>query len=636
VVAVTVARAAIPDCVGSEERAEADVLAGAVEVGRGAADSAHGRARAIAVIAAGVDAEGRVAARAHADPVTVARAALAVTRAGLSTELGPDRVGIDVAAPEIGGAQELEGACLVTGAPVADRPGFAVVAERRALIVAAARARAIDEAGAEQVVEADVGAAGVVARLADVAVLHREDVAVVVEPVADLGVSGVDRAVVRLAVAVTLADTVAVLVDRVARVAALVHVAVAVVVDSVAGAVVAAELVHPRIDVRVTVVAVLEGRVVAAGCVRVSIHVEVLVDEEIAVVVETVAELGRARIDGTVRVVAVVALVRAVEIVVDAHVTLRAALVDVAVAVVVESVAELGRTGEHGVAVVVAVAADGGVACRRDAGLTCVRRDSVAVAVAVAVVGVLHTLVDRAVAVVVSAVADLRRARIVLCLAVVAVVGVRDVAGRHRTGERGVGGISVAVAVGIGVEGGLHPFVDVAVAVVVGAVTDLRCARIDVRPAVVAVVVIGDISVRDGARVARRERVAVAIVVGIGVEGGLHPLVDLRVAVVVGTVTDFAVGRVVVRVAVVAVGVVRDVAGGRRTRHRRDRRIAEAVVVVVEVVGVLDALVDVSVAVVVDQIADFRRGRVDGAVAVVAVVGVRDEAVRLGAGIGGH
>ena len=72
-------------------------------------------------------------------------------------------------------------------------------------------------------------------------------------------------------------------------------------------------------------------------------------------------------------------------------------------------------------------------------------------------------------------------------VAVVAVLGLLTEARWDRAGFAHHGRVSVAIAVLIGVAGDQREIIDAAVAVVVDAVTQLRCARMHRRVAVVAV-----------------------------------------------------------------------------------------------------------------------------------------------------
>ena len=265
--------------------------------------------------------------------------------------------------------------------------------------------------------------------------------------------------------------------------------------------------------------------------------------------------------------------------------------IDRAVAVVVDAVAEVGRTGvDRGVAVV-AVAVDRDVTARRGARLLGGRRAAEAVSVAVGVVGRGHSLVGRAVAVVVDGVAGLGRAGVDGGAGVVAVAAQGDEAARGDTGaiDRGHGAVAVAVDIRVGVEGvGGEAFVGAARAVVVDAVTDLGRARPDGGIGVVAVGAVRDIARGRAARAGRlgHRGVAVAIAVAVLVVGDRREtLVDRRVAVVVETVAELGRAGIHGVARVVAVGAVRHIAGRLRAGDLGGAARAEGVAIGVAVVG---------------------------------------------------
>src|SRR5690606_23796121 len=98
----------------------------------------------------------------------------------------------------------------------AQRAGVAAFAERGAHVRAGAVPTAADDAAAEQIVAAHVGAAREVAGIAHAAVVDGEPVAVGVEAVADLGGARRDVGVRVVAVPRALAEAVAVVVAGVA------------------------------------------------------------------------------------------------------------------------------------------------------------------------------------------------------------------------------------------------------------------------------------------------------------------------------------------------------------------------------------------------------------------------------------
>ncbi len=217
-------------------------------------------------------------------------------------------------------------------------------------------------------------------------------------------------------------------------------------------------------------------------------------------------------------------------------------------------------------------------------------------------------LVGVTVAVVVQVVAVLFRAGVDRGIGIVAVGGIRDVAGWCLTGLGGAGRITVAVGVGVRVPGGL--FREDAITVVVSAVAAFRSAGVDVSPRIVAVEV--GIGTRTHDHVGHaRETVTV----------GIETFVDVAVTVVVSGVADLTGIGIGLEGGVVAVGGVRDIAVGDLVAgFVGDRCVAIAVVIHISVVGRGDSLVDVAVAVIVHLVADLLGVGVNEAIGVVAVV----------------
>src|SRR5690606_6759270 len=185
-----------------------------------------------------------------------------------------------------------------------------------------------------------------------------------------------------------------------------------------------------------------------------------------------------------------------------------------------------------------------------------------------------------AVAVLIDAVGDdLRGAGVDRRAGVVAVVVVAHGAGGAAARLLRHGRVAEAVAVGIGVPGGVvdGPLVDRAVAVVVDLVADLGGVRVDRRVGVVAVVGVGDEARRRRARPHGGARVAEAVAVGVRVPGGGgRAFVDRAVAVVVHAVADVGRAGVDRRAGVVAVAADVDVAFRRRARGHGGGRVAVA------------------------------------------------------------
>src|SRR5690606_23817656 len=128
--------------------------------------------------------------------------------------------------------------------------------------------------------------------------------------------------------------------------------------------------------------------------------------------------------------------------------------------------------------------------------------------------------------------------------------------------ECGGCGISIPVAVGVGIPGVLHAFVDAVDAVVVDEVADLGGTRVDGVGHVVAVAAVGHVPHGTHACCECVCGVAVAIVVGVCVPGGRGsgPLVDAVDAIVVDHVADLGGARVHGHRRVVAVRAVGDIA----------------------------------------------------------------------------
>jgi hypothetical protein len=385
------------------------------------------------------------------------------------------------------------------------------------------------------------------------------------------------------------------------------------------------------------------------------------VDVAIAIAVHAVAVVGlggRAQVEVELDTVRINGRVGVVAVLVIDHVArgLRAraqGATGITEAVGVRVLIPLARgTGRVGVVAVGVVAhvARGGIALGRGAR----RRVTVAIGVCVRIpvrvgadVDTRVVVVDVPVAVVVHAVADLRRNGIDVDIVVVAVCGVAHVARRLATRIHGARTVTVAISVGVGVEGRVGTrvhagvvIVDVAIAVVVHAVADFARRRTDGTVTIIAVPV-GRHVARGGIAVQPVGTGAVAVGVPIRVERGLRARVGARiriirhaVAVLVGVRAVTDLGRVGAdgRVAVVAVISVVGVAAG-LTAARGRRRRSVAVSIAVRVLPPLDrigriGLVRGAIAVVVCPVTQLRRRRVDVPVGVVAVRCVRDVAGR--------
>ena len=510
----------------------------------------------------------------------------------------------------------------------------------------------------DQLFVADAGDAHVGVAVAVLVVIAADvdlAVAVVVFVVADLVAGRVDQGVVIVAVAATEHASGRRADDRHGHIAELVAVLVALLVDLAVAVVirVVAHLGHARVDALdlVVAVALLDGGVgrgaraaealLDVQTVAVAVVVQVvlfaaaragLVDDVVAVVVDAIADLGRAGLDGDGVIGAVAALGRgvgagaraqalgqvqteavAVAVEVEVHTTQRVLVVLVVlafvvlVAVVVDVVvADLGHTRVGVIVEVVAVAAALDASSRRR-----VADDQRQVAVAVLVL--VAAVVGDAVAVVVLAVADLRALALVdVRIQVVAVAGAVLADGRVAHGQH----VAVAVAVLIVVAA----FVRLAIAVVVRVVAELGDHRVDRSVLVVAVAVVGGLGQALGFTEALSGQavIAEAIVVAVRPEVvAAHRafVVLAAVAVVVLAIAaDLSLGGVDVAVAVIAVAA----AGGAdgRGADDLDQRVAVAVLVLIA------AVVHHAIAVVVDVVADLDHGRIDGRIAILAVARV--------------
>ena len=333
-----------------------------------------------------------------------------------------------------------------------------------------------------------------------------------------------------------------------------------------------------------------------------------------------------ADIAGSGTPIGVVSPVGAVGRVVQRHqrgvVGVRRPFVRLAIAVVVEAVAEFGRARVAGGAIVVAVVAVRNITAWRKAGLHRVGGIAVAVAVCVGVETEQHAFVRQAVAVIVQVVTDFGRAWVdgATCDRMVVAVGaVGNITAWRRAGLHRGRSIAVAVAICVGVEAEQYALVRLAVAVVVFAVADFSGAGVASGAVVVAVGVVGHITAWRRAGLDRGGGVAVAIAVRVSIEAEQQAFVRLPVAVVVFAVADFGGAGVTSGADVVAVGVVGNITVWRRAGLHRVAYRAVAVAVIVGVEGDRHAFVRLAVAVVVNTIADFGGAGVDGGVAVVTI-----------------
>ena len=515
------------------------------------ADVVAGQVGAVAVL---VDVVGADLRGAREDAVVEVAA---VGRVGVAVVVvvGVDAVGLEVAVEVVEAVDERAVAVAVDVVAQLNRVGRDAGVHRGA-VVAVQRAVAVDVV---------VDAVGLEVAVQVVEFVDQGAVAVAVDRVAQLDRGGVDRRVGVVAVAGQGREAVAVdvVVGAVGHAVvvgvrlALEQVAVAVGVDEVA-----AIIQRAGEDRRVGVVAVGDAGVavvvvVLVDAVRLGVAVEVVeavVGYPVAVLVEAVADLGRAGEDRRVEVVAVDQLIAAVVVVVEVDAVGLEVAVEVvegvdqgAVAVGVDVVAELGGAGVDGGVEVVAVGA----------GVLAVAVDVAVDAVGRAVVVRVVELVDEAsIAVAVDGVAGLGRAVEDGGVEVVAVARGRVAVAVHV--EVDAVGLEVAVEVVEAVD-------EAAVAVAVDVVAELRGRRVGGGVEVVAVERGVDAVVVRVLVDAVRGAVAVEVV---------ELVDDEQVAVLVDVVAELFGAGVDVLVVVVAVAV-----GGR-----------EAVAVLVERVVAIAAL----------------------------------------------
>ncbi len=265
----------------------------------------------------------------------------------------------------------------------------------------------------------------------------------------------------------------------------VVDLAVAVVVQAVA------DLRSARIDAVVPVVAVVvrsRGGVAVRTATGegVTVDVEAVVRDGVAVIVYGIADLGILVVAERIQVVAVV--VGAGNGAVGAtggHPVLVGieAVVGGAVTVIINPVADLGLTGVDGWRIVVAVFGCRAIRPSRAATVRYCRTIGVAVAIDVGAIvrGLCRARVGVAIAVVIDLVADLGSAAEDGTVLIVAIVGTEY--------TRATGGLEVTICIAVEV------LVGQATAVVVNAITDLERSRVDRRIEVVTVTITGFVAV---------------------------------------------------------------------------------------------------------------------------------------------
>ena len=263
----------------------------------------------------------------------------------------------------------------------------------------------------------------------------------------------------------------------------------------------------------------------------------------------------------------------------------------------------------------------------RAAGLYSVERITVSIAVEVSEKGrhrrpVVHEIVT----IVVETVTELGSAGIGLSHGVVAIVPVLGMTLGQRAGSRRGSWIAEPVAIAVGPERNQELFVDLFVAVVVPAVTDLDPHGTDVGVQVVAVASTLDVAFRQRARLDGSRFIAVGVRIEIRKVGGGHAVIDDTVAVFVHLVALLHGVGIDLRVVIVTVEVVVDVPLGREAADGFIEGVTVSVFVVIaeEAHHIDRVLVDLSIAVVVPVVADF--------VGVGKGLGTHVVAIALGAG----
>jgi len=298
-------------------------------------------------------------------------------------------------------------------------------------------------------------------------------------------------------------------------------------------------------------------------------------------------------------------------------------LVGEGVTVVVVAVAVLRSAGVYVSVTIVAVDPTGHVTGRLRAGYPILVTVAVAVAVRVNIPGAgvrAGVRVGGPVAVVVRAVANFRGARVHLSVGVVAIGRAENVTGGLRAGN--LSGVrAIPVAVPIAVPDRSSGVVVRRIAVVVDTVsTHLGYAGVHRGIGVVTIVGVVHKAHKGFAALGLDRTTTVPVAVLVGVPRGGHSFVHVAVTVVIEVVADLDSAGVYVSVGIVAVvGVV----------HKETRRLTSlqdhvhgAVTVPIQV-GVPrrgHTFVHLSVAVVIDLVADLFGARKDGGVGVIAII----------------
>jgi len=315
----------------------------------------------------------------------------------------------------------------------------------------------------------------------------------------------------------------------------------------------------------------------------------VIVDLTITVIVEIVAEFDCKRVDVTVPIVTIGAVGHIASRVIgraklDSYGQISIAIticirvvenriggvvINAPIAVIIHLVADFKSTRvDRGITVAtirgVAHIARGLVAGQQNAG-----RIAVAIGIRIGIPG-LHSpginavvlIINETITVIVNAVADFRGFGIDVCIAVITVDAVSDVAGGLGAGQLSYPSIAKPIAVGIGIPGGGVGgiVVDAAIAIIVFLITDFGGAGVDDSITVVAIsIVLHPVASRRRLVTIHRDRsgsVAVAVKVLVPEQPVHRVLVDAPITVVIHLIAEFICAGVDCCIGVVTVTVV--------------------------------------------------------------------------------
>ena len=121
-------------------------------------------------------------------------------------------------------------------------------------------------------------------------------------------------------------------------------------------------------------------------------------------------------------------------------------------------------------------------------------RITIAVTIGIGIVGILNAFVNIVVTVVIQSVAKLRSSRIDRVIGIITIGIVGYISGWCRTGLYRTARITIAITIGIGIVSILNAFIDIAIAVIVDAVTELRSTWIDRVISIITIAIVDYIS----------------------------------------------------------------------------------------------------------------------------------------------